>query len=155
MKRIAITGHREIPLSMQDFAFSQALKVAKYTRDNDGLVANGGAEGWDLLVLEACHELGADYCIYFPFGFSKKKIPDEIIRGALFAEVKKKEYQGRRDNWVYFARNDDIIGREEDTELHCWWDGRKKGGTWDAIKKTRKLGLEVKNYYPIPELKTL
>lgn len=60
----------------------------------------------------------------------------------VFPVSEEEEYVGP---WLYFARNEWMI--DEADRIVAWWDGRKSGGTYGAIKYAKETGKPVRNIY--------
>lgn len=128
------TGHRDI---RETAASSIAIRFMSIMKAGDTLIA-GGARGWDSIITQLAVIKDVKLWLYLPFGVNSTK---ESFRK--YAEIIKISNlaRGKYNLANFFIRNQWIV--DDCDILIPYWDGRKKGGTYDTIKRAKKAGKDI------------
>jgi len=159
MIHIAITGHRPDsflishynPSTIQRIADDVVWKLKKEYGEN--LCFNlGGALGADLWVGSACIENNVKFRLYLPFHpkvqasywtYEQRKELDRQLQKAIGINIMEPDPNIEYDVSKYFERNSKMI--EEASFVIAFWVGKKRGGTYDAMKSALKNSKFVFN----------
>lgn len=161
---ISATGHR--PQALQNswpmyepFTLPRLtdLATAYFQRTKPDIVISGMALGWDTAVALASINLGIELHCYVPFNghharWSSKQQEqfNSIIQQADKVLYPQGEDVPRKRSYSEVAklllnRNTDMLNNSN--RVVALFNGEPKGGTYDAIKKAKAMGLQVDNLY--------
>lgn len=166
--RIAITGHRPDSFIVSHYKPSHIIRIANDLVYNlkrefgDDLSFNiGGAIGVDQWVGMACIEHNVHYHMFLPFfpevqakywNSIQKKELDRQLRYASGIDISDMSYKYLPQ--MYQVRNQKMI--DSANFLVAFWVGKKRGGTYNAIKYALKCSKFVynalNNRYPINDV---
>ena len=137
VKVLAISGMRDItPAGAETVTrtMRRALSVLHPT-----IVNFGGARGVDTIALKAIASSSVTLIVYLPA--TRQDAPTEAYLSLPLADrvIELKGDPSRPK--TYLDRNSKML--ENANALLAFTDGQRKGGTWDAIKKTWKAGIPV------------
>ena len=160
---VAFTGHRPSKLPngwdgphTEVFLFLVKKLLVENRKQEIERAYTGGALGWDQIALEACYQDGIRQTLVEPFpGFwrkwSVKQIEEymQMKHTYLNLEGNDEIVHSNPDEdyapWKLHARNEYMVNRC--TELWAWWDGTRKGGTFQCVKYAHKQGKKIVNVY--------
>lgn len=153
----AVTGHRPQHLD-DDFATSTPLwrwLAAHLDAHLYGIseLRCGMALGVDLLAAERAYLMGVPYYAYIPFvGQAERWPPGQRVRysrAIIHAKGRTMVNEGGYEPWKMHARNEAMILTPEPVDaVIAVWDGRKSGGTYDAVRVAEKRGIGVERIDP-------
>lgn len=161
---ISATGHRPQALQTswsmyESFTLPRLtdLATAYFQRTKPDIVISGMALGWDTAVALSALTLGIELHCYVPFNghharWSSKQQEqyhsiiqqtdkviypqgEDVPRERSYSEVAK----------LLLNRNTDMLNNSN--RVVALFNGEPKGGTYDAIKKAKAMGLQVDNLY--------
>lgn len=148
--RIAITGHRPDGFSNKSYAEKLCYDVIYYCRATyHGVEFNlGGALGTDAWAAKACISSETDFHLYMPFpaskmtqGWSRKEC--QFLTACALAAKTTHVSGDYFSNHFYQKRNEAMVN---DAHLViCFWEGARRGGTYNTIKYAIKNGVQVLN----------
>lgn len=144
--RVAITGHRPDPFIQSHYSQEKLAMiidgvVATFDREHgEDLSFNlGGAIGADQWVGQACIENAVKFHLYLPFlpevqskywgAEQKQQLSRQIEKASSVTIV---DPSGNYEVWRYEERNRIMI--DDADILVAFWVGKKRGGTYNAIK---------------------
>lgn len=143
--RVAITGHRPDSFLQSHYTQGQIQllsdgMVATFKRQYDELAFNvGGALGADQIVGQSCIDAGVPYYLYLPFPvdiqgrYWKEEQREDLVRQfELAAGVKIVDPTGHYDVKNYFVRDRQMV--DDADVVVAFWVGKKRGGTYEAMK---------------------
>ena len=143
---IGITGHRKMD---HDYEKVKKLVTEKLVQYNANCIVLGMALGFDMLVAEACMNLGMPFVAAIPCQGQTSawsKIEKERYSKILDKAWKTKIItSGTFAIWKLFERNKWIISRSN--MILCYWDGKEKGGTFSTIKAAKAKNMPTENIY--------
>jgi uncharacterized phage-like protein YoqJ len=159
MIKIAITGHRPDAFLVSHYLLETIQRaandmVAIFKREHkDELMFNlGGAIGVDQWVGAACIDQNVPYVLYLPFHpdvqskFWTQEQKDELARQVKFAAgINIVEPNPEAEYFIgnYQKRNERMI--DEANFVVAFWVGKRRGGTYNAIKYGLKKSKFVFN----------
>jgi hypothetical protein len=148
------TGHRRV--SDQNSMIVSAMMFVNYAKNRNITISQGGADGWDKLVLDNCVKNDVKFILRLPFETDFERLY-EYVKSPLCVSHSwiKERYIGKQSNGAFFARNKQIIDDAKSSELPegkfpvigTHWDGRQNGGTYNTIEKAIKEYCIVYNFY--------
>ena len=153
---LGVSGHRQYrdQKIMREFA-EKAVKTAKAKKYL--AISCGGCYysdykkrqkgGWDYHLMFFAWKFGVPLILRLPF--TSFYVSEPFRAHALNTSGIITYYREKCDEpWHYaealLARNQTIV--DDAFRMAIFWDGRRKGGTYDTLKKANKKGIPVKNY---------
>lgn len=147
---LVATGHRS-----ERIENARALRESvrgTLTEARPEIVVCGMANGFDLIVGHAACNYGFEVWAAKPWAGHGPRKEDEAVYNAVIMFAAKvvdvdpsMEYAGP---WVYQKRNEWMV--DHGTHILSYWDGKKKGGTWNCLNYNMGLGDKrrpVRNLY--------
>jgi len=155
--KIAITGHRPDAFIVSHYDSSQVIRIANdmvctFKREfGDDLTFNlGGAIGVDQWVGMACIEHRVRFKMFLPFlpevqgRYWSREQKDELDRQLMVAAgIDITDLSGQYIPQMYQIRNKKMIDAAD--FLVAFWVGKRRGGTYNAIKYALKQSKFVYN----------
>lgn len=159
MIKIAITGHRPDALLLSHYSPETIQRltndiVAVFKREHkDELTFNlGGAIGIDQWVGAACIEQNVPYILYLPFHpdvqskfwtQEQKDVLTKQIKHAAGIDIVEPNIDASYAAYNYQKRNERMI--DDANFVVAFWVGKRRGGTYNAIKYGLKKSKFVLN----------
>lgn len=141
-----VTGHRPQDLTEHQIEFSKRalLGIGKQLKRDHGTVEaiSGMALGSDIWWAQIALKIGLDLAAYIPFETQKSRWSqtDQQLWTNLRSRAVREIVCG--DSFAYkwlFVRNDRMIA-DSDLAIAVFDPTRTTGGTYDSVRKIRKLG---------------
>lgn len=128
----SITGRRDVKASSIPI-----IEEKISTLQNAERINFGGALGVDDIALHAADRLlpsSVELIVVFP-----DRIIPERIAGTRATCIELKKSITKDDYWYAFQfRNEHLVNYSD--YLIAFWDGVKRGGTWNAMKYAKRIG---------------
>lgn len=143
---VAFTGHRPEGLGDDSAGAWIAIKEFLMTERPERVIS-GMAQGVDAFAFDIAVDLGIPVVAAVPWighgsGWDEQQLSEYLVRLERAAEVKVTSDFQEYKPWVYSIRNRWMVDNSD--LLVGIWNGVREGGTWDAIKYSRKLKREPK-----------
>lgn len=148
MVKLVVTGHR--PQRIPDEHRTREMIAQVLSEVKPSIVFQGMAAGVDLWTAAEAWKLGIPFHSVRPWEGHKpsvsKNVSDWVFRNSAHIDVvvHQEKYPGP---WVYESRNRWMIDRAD--VMLAVWDGEPSGGTFNAVKYARSLGMEVHRIHPL------
>ena len=150
-KTLGVTGHRKITHNYKS-AYSFTKQSILHLHENKGYeqVITGMAFGFDLLVADACIELGIPFIAALAWEGQAKHWKSSKSRNQFenaLAHARKVECvcEGSYADFKYLVRDTWIV--ENSDGMICYWAGVKKSGTGFTVKEAQRLNKPIVNIY--------
>lgn len=145
---LVLTGHRSERIDNAR-RVREAIRKTLIEAKPDVVVC-GMANGFDLIGGHTACNLGFNVWATKPWAGHEPRKEDEAVYNAIIMFAEKivevdpsDKYAGP---WVYQKRNEWMV--DQGTHILAYWDGVKKGGTWNCLKYNRTTRkLPVRNLY--------
>lgn len=113
-------------------------------------VITGMAQGWDMAVAHACHELDIPFVAAVPFEEQHRMWPRNVRKAYEYLLKKANEVvvvsPGEYAPWKMHARNKWIVDHSE--YILALWNGKSHGGTFSCLQYAKRKNLDILNLWP-------
>lgn len=146
---LTVTGHRS-----EDATEPNVRGVFRKTLEShrDDVLCCGLANGVDLWAADEAINLGIEVWAFKPWrGHQPRKQDAELYARVLAAAsrvvvvVEQDDYPGP---WVYQKRNEAMVDASD--YVLAYWNGKKKGGTFNCITYAKSVEVHGRNLYNDP-----
>lgn len=143
---IGVTGHRDMQHTNQEVA--RIIKAQLMLRKPDEVIT-GMALGYDSLVADVCIELNIPYIGAIPFEGQHLKwsTAQQVHYSYLVSKAKSCVWTDNEGYaiWKFHKRNRWIVDHSD--VIMTYYDHRKEGGSYEAVKYAVQQSKEVINIY--------